>query len=86
MMKKKKYPLLITSIICFVSAFVLFFLMTFLNMFLTLSFYSQEIGQSYFIVRRAIIPLFQIGIPILLIIASVVLLIISLVVEIFNEK
>ena len=62
MKKKKKHPLLITSIVCFVSAFVLFFLMTFISVALNMAFYHQEVSQAYIIFRRAVVPLLQIGI------------------------
>ena len=52
MKKKKKYPLLITSICCFVGAFVLFFLVTVITICLNIAFYGKEVGQAYIVIRR----------------------------------
>lgn len=83
--KKKKYPLLITSICCFVGSFVLFFIVTFITVTLNIVFKANGGGDAWFLIRRTIIPLIQIGVPILLIITSITLFFVSLFTEIIKE-
>ena len=85
MKKKKKYPLLITSICCFAGAFVLFFLVTFITVVLNITFKAQGGVEAWFFIRRNIIPLLQLGVPILLIITSFILFFISLFTEIIKN-
>ena len=83
--KKKKYPLLITSICCFVGAFLLFFLITFITVVLNIVFKANGGGEAWYAIKRVIIPLFQLGVPILLIITSIALFFVSLFTEIIKE-
>ncbi len=83
--KKKKYPLLITSICCFVGSFVLFFLTAFFTVFLNIISYGDEGVEVWYIIRK-IIPFIQIGVPILLIITGFVLFFIALFVEIIKDN
>ena len=85
MKKKKKYPLLITSICCFVGSFVLFFLVTFITVVLNITFKANGGGETWYLIRRTIIPLIQLGVPILLIITSFILFFISLFTEIIRD-
>ena len=85
MKKKKKYPLLISSICCFVGSFVLFFLVTFITVVLNIVYKANGGGETWYLIRRTIIPLFQLGVPILLIITSIILFFVSLFVEIIKE-
>ena len=83
--KKKKYPLLITSICCFVGSFILFILIAFFTVFLNIASYGEDgVGTLYFI--RKTIPFIQIGVPILLIITGFVLFFIALFVEIIKDN
>ena len=83
--KKKKYPLLITSISCFVGSFVLFFLTAFFTVFLNIISYGDEGVEVWYTIRK-IIPFIQIGVPILLIITGFVLFFIALFVEIIKDN
>ena len=85
MKKKKKYPLLISSICCFAGAFVLFFLETFITVVLNIVYKANGGGEAWYLIRRTIIPLLQIGVPILLIITSIILFFVSLFTEIIKE-
>lgn len=85
MKNKKKYPLLITSICCFAGAFVLFFLVTFITVVLNITFKAQGGVEAWFFIRRNIIPLLQLGVPILLFITSFILFFISLFTEIIKN-
>ena len=85
MKKEKKYPILITSICCFAGAFVLFFLVTLFTVVLNIVFKAQGGGETWYLIRRIIIPLIQLGVPILLIITSFILFFISLFTEIIKN-
>ena len=85
MKKKKKYPLLISSICSFVGAFLLFFLITFITVVLNIVYKANGGGETWYLIRRTIIPLIQLGVPILLIITSFILFFISLFTEIIRD-